>query len=54
LEKFFKGTGDPNYPGGIFDPMGYSKGSDSAFAELKLKEIKNARVAMLAFLGFSC
>lgn len=40
---------EPGYPGGIFDPLGYSKGN---LAELKLKEIKNGRLAMLAFAGF--
>lgn len=39
----------PGYPGGIFDPAGFSKGD---FATLKLKELKNGRLAMLAFLGF--
>ena len=35
--------------GGIFDPFGLSKGDGG---ELRLKEIKNGRLAMLAFAGF--
>ena len=38
----------PGYPG--FDPMSYSKGPN--FATLKVKELKNGRLAMLAFAGF--
>lgn len=34
--------------GGIFDPAGFSKGD---MASLKLKEIKNARLAMLVRLS---
>lgn len=41
--------GEVGYPGGIFDPLGYSKGD---LATLKVKEIKNARLAMLGFAGF--
>jgi hypothetical protein len=41
--------GEVGYPGGIFDPLGYSKGDMNT---LKLKEIKNGRLAMLAFVGF--
>ena len=37
------------YPGGAFDPAGFSKGAD--FETLKKKEIANGRVAMLAFAG---
>merc|ERR1711977_196744 len=48
------GTTDVGYPGGIFDPAGFSKVSASRIEELKLKEIKNGRLAMLAYVGFSC
>ena len=38
------------YPGGIFDPLGFSKGD---FQSAKTKEIKNGRLAMVAFVGFT-
>lgn len=43
-----KVSGTVGYPG--FDPLGYSKGD---LAIQKVKEIKNARLAMLAFAGFA-
>lgn len=43
---------EPGYPGGIFDPLGYSKGGD--LKSLKLKEIKNGRLVSccLGVFGF--
>lgn len=53
-DPIFKGNTVPNeetgYPGGIFDPFGYSKGDLKA---MQTKEIKNGRLAMVAFVGFT-
>lgn len=40
------------YPGGAFDPLGFTKNQKS-FDTNKLKELKNGRLAMLACVGFA-
>eukprot|EP00232_Nephroselmis_pyriformis_P003419 CAMPEP_0182913016 /NCGR_PEP_ID=MMETSP0034_2-20130328/37817_1 /TAXON_ID=156128 /ORGANISM="Nephroselmis pyriformis, Strain CCMP717" /LENGTH=265 /DNA_ID=CAMNT_0025049715 /DNA_START=21 /DNA_END=818 /DNA_ORIENTATION=+ len=52
-DPIFTGNSVPNtemgYPGGIFDPFNFAKGD---MAELQTKELKNGRLAMVAFAGF--
>ena len=51
-QKRAEAEGEGNlYPGGAFDPLGFAKKSDAELQTLKVKEIANGRVAMLAFLG---
>ncbi|WVY89857.1 hypothetical protein V8G54_035371 [Vigna mungo] len=52
LEKGLGGSGDPAYPGGpLFNPLGFGK-DEKSLKDLKLKEVKNGRLAMLAILGY--
>ena len=45
--------GDKNYPGGwLFDPLNLSK-DPTIFEKMKVREIKNGRLAMVAWLGFA-
>ncbi|CAL9046753.1 chlorophyll a-b binding protein 8, chloroplastic-like [Musa acuminata AAA Group] len=52
LEKWLGGSGNPIYPGGpLFNPLGFGK-DEKSMNDLKLKEVKNGRLAMLAILGY--
>jgi light-harvesting complex I chlorophyll a/b binding protein 3 len=52
MEAAFQGSGNPAYPGGQFFNMFNFGKTEAGMNELKLKEIKNGRLAMLACFGF--
>ncbi|GBF94965.1 hypothetical protein Rsub_07466 [Raphidocelis subcapitata] len=52
LEKIFGGSGNPAYPGGQFFNLFNLGKTEAELKTLKLKEIKNGRLAMLACFGF--
>jgi hypothetical protein len=52
IREVFGRVRDPAYPGGpLFNPLGFGK-DEKSLRELKVKEIKNGRLAMLAILGY--
>mmetsp|Transcript_32626 Transcript_32626/g.77389 ORF Transcript_32626/g.77389 Transcript_32626/m.77389 type:complete len:282 (-) Transcript_32626:54-899(-) len=52
LESVLGGSGEPAYPGGpVFNIFGMAK-TPEAMKELRLKEIKNGRLAMIAMFGY--
>ena len=61
FEGAFEGTGDPNYPGGpIFNFLHFGDErcmfkacrTEESLNEMKIREIKHARMAMLAMFGY--
>jgi hypothetical protein len=53
LEAVLGGSGDPAYPGGPwFNLFNLGGKSEAEMKKLKLNEIKNGRLAMLAVFGY--
>lgn len=52
LEAAFKGSGDPAYPGGPFFNLFNLGKTPQEIKELRTKEIKNGRLAMIAMWGY--
>jgi len=52
LESAFRGSGNPAYPGGsFFNLLNFGK-TEAEMKKLKLNELKNGRLAMVAMLGY--
>ncbi len=51
ITEGFKGAGN-GYPGGVFDPLGMSKGNEAQTRKYQENEVKNGRLAMVALVGF--
>ena len=46
--------GDKNYPGGLlFDPLALATMDADSYERMRVREIKNGRLAMAAWLGFA-
>jgi light-harvesting complex I chlorophyll a/b binding protein 3 len=52
MEASFAGSGDPCYPGGPFFNLFNLGRTESEMKNMKQKEIKNGRLAMIAILGY--